>query len=75
MESIVAVGIAVGTVICGTIGIIYANLNNKTSTNTTDIKDIRERYVTKDEHNRTADRLDAKLDKIIDLIVEGRHER
>ncbi|MCP4325519.1 MAG: hypothetical protein GY787_27490 [Alteromonadales bacterium] len=75
MEQIIPVGIAIVTIIGGLAKILYNNLNAKTTIIAADIKDTREKYVTKEEYNRTTDRLNMKLDKIIDLIVEGRHER
>ncbi len=75
MDQVIPVSIAVVTVVSGLVAIIYNNLNSKTSSNAESIKDTREKYVTKEEYNRSNDRLEAKLDKIIDLIIGERHER
>ncbi len=54
--------------------VIYNNLNNKAKINTEDIKSIKEKYVTKDDYNRNTDKMDAKLDKILDILIGGRNE-
>ena len=67
--------IAIGGIMVGLIAIIYTYLNTKTCDNAEQISHIKEKYVTKEDFNRTNDKVDMKLDKIIDMLVEGRHER
>ena len=57
------------TFICGLGMIIYNNLNGKTLKNEEELKDVREKYVTKEDFNRQNDKLDAKLDKILDILM------
>ena len=83
-----ALGLAIAFV-GGLLAIIYQNLNNKTKENTCLIKDIGEKvdkvkddYATKQDlkelksdQSKTSDRLEKKLDRIIEMILEGRHEK
>lgn len=71
----IAILIGVGGVIIGLIAIIYNNLNAKTTKNEDEIKDIKEKYVTKEDFNRTNDKIDAKLDKILDIVMGWGHEK
>ena len=63
------------TFVCGMLAIIYTNLNNKTIENGKEIKEIKEKYVTKEDFNRQNDKLDAKLDKILDILMGGHYEK
>jgi len=67
--------IAIAGITIGLVAIIYNYLNNKMCSNEDQISHIKEKYVTKEDFNRTNDKVDMKLDKIIDMLVEGRHER
>lgn len=63
------------TFICGLLVIIYNNLNNKAIKNEEEIRDIKEKYVTKEDFNRQNDKVDAKLDKILDILMGGKYEK
>ena len=53
--------------------IIYNALNKGIIDNKDDIKNVKEKYVTKEDFNRQNDKVDAKLDKILDILMkEGR---
>jgi len=56
------------TFVFGLVGIIYTTLSNRATKNEDEIKDIKEKYVTKEDFNRQNDKMDLKLDKILDLL-------
>ncbi len=73
-QNLITLLVFVATLVVGLIAIIYANLNKKTETNSEEIKEINgkfDKFVTKDDYNREYDKLDAKLDKIIDILIGG----
>jgi len=65
----IAIGAAL-SIMGGMIVIIFTTLNKGINKNSVEIKDIKAKYVTKDDFNRQSDKVDAKLDKIIDILME-----
>jgi len=59
---------AIFTLLFGLVAIIYNTLSNRATKNEDEIKDIKEKYVTKEDFNRQNDKMDLKLDKILDLL-------
>jgi len=55
--------------------IIYTTLNKNIKENEDEIKEIRKDFVTKEDFNRQNDKVDAKLDKILDILMGGRNEK
>jgi len=77
MSSTTIIALVTGslTIIVGLVGIVYAKLNSDTDKNTEEIKRIKDEYVKKEDYNRQTDKLDAKLDKILDILMGGHRER
>jgi hypothetical protein len=58
----------------GLLVIIYNKHNKDIAKNEEEIKGIKEKYVTKEDFNRQNDKVDAKLDKIIDILMKRGHD-
>lgn len=71
MTSILPIVIgALFTFLLALLAIIYNKLNKDITENSNDIKHIKEKYVTKEDFNRQNDKVEGKLDKIIDILMK-----
>ena len=57
------------TFVFGLLAIIYSTLSKTMNSNSDAITQIKEKYVTKEDFNRQNDKVDIKLDKIIDILM------
>lgn len=75
IAAVIAIATGCLTIILGLVKIVHDKLNTEISKNTDGIAQVRDEYVKKEDFNRQNDKVDAKLDKILDILMGGNREK